>query len=286
MRRVLLVTLSTALALTTTACDFGGGDTGTDTTVSQSPSVVSVPTTQPSPTPTSTPVGRNQARGIVLPDLISSTDPNQRVQQIESNRPDPFALIPTTPTIELTRDANGQPIQQQPTSSPFPGTASAPRTPSRNTQTSRTPSRNTQTSRAPSRNTQTSRSNRSPNRPGTLAPIPNLVGRAPTTPIAPPPPSPDLARAVLVSGVVQIGNTAFAIVNAPNEPNSRYVKAGQRLSNGQVLVRRIEMNAGSEPVVVLEQYGVEVVRSVESGAPSPSATPAASVPGSNGDRSA
>jgi hypothetical protein len=91
---------------------------------------------------------------------------------------------------------------------------------------------------------------------------------------------------VLVSGVVQIGNTAFAIVNAPNEPNSRYVKAGQRLSNGQVLVRRIEMNAGSEPVVVLEQYGVEVVRSVESGAPSPSATPAASVPGSNGDRSA
>ena len=280
MRRVLLVTLSTALALTTTACDFGGGNTDTDTTISQSPSVVAVPTTQPSPTPTSTPLGRNQARGIVLPDLISSTDPNQRVQQIESNRPDPFALIPTTPTIELTRDANGQPIQQQPTSSSFPGTssgtASAPRTPNRNTQTSRTPNRNTQTSR----------SNRSPNRPGTLAPIPNLVGRAPTTPIAPPPPSPDLARAVLVSGVVQIGNTAFAIVNAPNEPNSRYVKAGQRLSNGQVLVRRIEMNAGSEPVVVLEQYGVEVVRSVESGAPSPSATPAASVPGSNGDRPA
>lgn len=281
MRRALLITLSTALAVITAACDFGGG--GTDvTTITQSPSAV--PTGQPTPTPSPSPA-QSQPRGIVLPDLISSTDPNQRIQQIESSRSDPFALIPTTPRVELPRDANGRIIQPPSQSVPGTPTVVVPRntpqgTPTVNRRTQNT--RNTpQGTRTANRRTQNTRTNRSTNRPGTLAPIPNLVGRAPTTPIAPPPPSPDLARAVQVSGVVQIGNTAFAIVNAPNEPTSRYVKAGQRLSNGQVLVRRIEMNAGSEPVVVLEQYGVEVVRSVESGAPTPSATPAASAPSSN-----
>jgi hypothetical protein len=82
---------------------------------------------------------------------------------------------------------------------------------------------------------------------------------------------------------VQIGGTPYAIVTAPNEPTSRYVRAGQRLSNGQVLVRRIEMNTGIEPVVVLEQFGVEVVRSIgEGGAPGAGTTPAAAVPNSSG----
>jgi hypothetical protein len=70
-------------------------------------------------------------------------------------------------------------------------------------------------------------------------------------------------------GVVQIGNTPYAIVQAPNEPTSRYVRPGQRLSNGEVLVRRIEMNA-PEPVVVLEQVGVEVRIATGSGGPPPS----------------
>jgi hypothetical protein len=37
---------------------------------------------------------------------------------------------------------------------------------------------------------------------------------------------------------------------------------GQRLSNGQVLVKRIEVNNGASPVVILEQYGREVARRV------------------------
>jgi hypothetical protein len=73
---------------------------------------------------------------------------------------------------------------------------------------------------------------------------------------------------VQVLGVVQIGNTAHAIVQAPNEPTSRYVQVGQRLSNGQVLVKRIEMSRGAEePVVVLEQYGIEVPTAVGQGGP-------------------
>ena len=82
------------------------------------------------------------------------------------------------------------------------------------------------------------------------------------TPDFPTGPQPDLARAVAVTGVIKVGNEVQAIVEAPNESTSRYVRAGQRLSNGRVLVKRIEVYEGSEPLVVLEQDGVEVPRKV------------------------
>ena len=50
-------------------------------------------------------------------------------------------------------------------------------------------------------------------------------------------------------------------MKVPNEP-SQYVKEGQRLSNGRVLVKRIEANRGPTPVVILEENGVEVAKRV------------------------
>jgi hypothetical protein len=70
-----------------------------------------------------------------------------------------------------------------------------------------------------------------------------------------------------VTGVAQVGNEMQAIVKAPNEPTSRYVRVGQRIANGQVLVKRIEMDGGVEPIVVLEENGVEVDRIVGAKAP-------------------
>jgi Tfp pilus assembly protein PilP len=75
-----------------------------------------------------------------------------------------------------------------------------------------------------------------------------------------------LAEAVLVTGVMTIGNENFAVVQT--SAGSQYVKAGQRVSNGQVLVKRIDMR-GSDPVVVLEENGIEVSRPV--GAPTATA---------------
>jgi hypothetical protein len=72
-------------------------------------------------------------------------------------------------------------------------------------------------------------------------------------------PNPSLAKAVVVTGVVQVGSSPQAIVKAPLEPASRYVSPGQRIANGQVLVKRIEVR-GSEPVVILEELGIEVVK--------------------------
>ncbi|NRB09059.1 MAG: hypothetical protein HRU34_19385 [Richelia sp.] len=80
-------------------------------------------------------------------------------------------------------------------------------------------------------------------------------------PVLPPPPKPEIAEAVVVSGVVVIGSTPKAIIKVPDEPTTRYVEAGQRLGNG-LLIKRIEMNEASEPTVILEQFGIEVAKMV------------------------
>lgn len=87
---------------------------------------------------------------------------------------------------------------------------------------------------------------------------------APQPPIIQPPgpPEPDLARNIVVSGIIEIGGVTQLIVKAPNERFSRYVQPGQYISNGQVLVKRIERNQSLTPIVVLEQFGIEVFKEV------------------------
>jgi len=99
----------------------------------------------------------------------------------------------------------------------------------------------------------------------------------PQVPIVPPPPSTDLATGTEVSGVVKVGNETQVIVKVPNEPTSRYVKIGQRLSNGQVLVKRVDLKEGAEPIVILEQNGVEVAKAVGEKPPSREQQPASAV---------
>lgn len=106
---------------------------------------------------------------------------------------------------------------------------------------------------------------------GTVAVAPPKLPALPDRPLLP---DPVLAKAVEVTGVVQVGGSVQAIVKAPDEPTARYVGVGQRLSNGQVLVKRIEL-AGSEPLVVLEQSGVEVSRAVGQAPEGASPTPGA-----------
>jgi hypothetical protein len=102
--------------------------------------------------------------------------------------------------------------------------------------------------------------------------LPQVVPNPTLVSVLPPPKQPDLARAVLVTGVVLISKEPQAIIKVPDEPTSRYVQAGQRLANG-VLIKRIEMNGGSNPIVILEQYGIEVAKMVGEG--SVNSTPSA-----------
>ena len=71
-----------------------------------------------------------------------------------------------------------------------------------------------------------------------------------------------LANAVEVSGVVVVGSVAHVIVKAPNEASSRHRQVGQRLSNGQVLIKRLELKTGFDPIIILEENGIEVAKAI------------------------
>jgi hypothetical protein len=71
-----------------------------------------------------------------------------------------------------------------------------------------------------------------------------------------------LAEDVIITGVVEVGGITNIIVRAPEEASSRYVQVGQYLSNGRILVKRVESNNSPTPLVILEEDGVEVAKEV------------------------
>lgn len=80
----------------------------------------------------------------------------------------------------------------------------------------------------------------------------------PPEPIPPPPPSTDLAQGTEVTGVIRAGGQVQVIVKAPNEATSRYVKVGDRIALGEVLVKEVQNLETADPIVILEQNGIEV----------------------------
>jgi len=75
---------------------------------------------------------------------------------------------------------------------------------------------------------------------------------------------PTLAQDVVISGLLEADGRTRIIVQAPEESSSRYVEVGQYLSNGQVLVKRIDENHFPTPMIILEQSGVEVAKTIGS----------------------
>jgi hypothetical protein len=109
-----------------------------------------------------------------------------------------------------------------------------------------------------------------------LPPVPQTISLPQTAipqplPVPPPPatsllsqnvPVQSSAETIQISGVLQVGGKTNVIIKDPNEQTSRSVAVGERLANGKVLVKRVQM--GLEPVVILEQGGRDIVRSVGS----------------------
>jgi hypothetical protein len=261
MRQVSLIAASIGLVLFLGGCSGGeGGDAVSQETPAAPEQAAPAASPGQSPsaaTPAATANRPNRPRGILPADLISSTNPDQRLRSIQSARPDPFSLVPTSPSVTITREVRASGNGQS------PGSAVG--------------------SSGGSGGSSGGGGSTRPGRPsGTQAMLPQLIPALPDIPRLPRPlpaslaPQPELARAVSVSGVVQIGSIVYAIVDAPDEPSSRYVQVGQRLSNGEIIVRRIDMN-GSDSSVILEQAGMQVVRRVGDAPvlPTPPAAPAA-----------
>jgi hypothetical protein len=220
-----------------------------------------------------------------IPGLLASTDPDERARQVQQairkgrTVADPFASLPPilsfkTPVVSAATDDGTDAKRTLPLLPPLPGGVELKPIPR-----IRTVPSNTIAGRPGSSNNGSPRGNNGGYPSSSRPNVPNIALRPPVAPGGdgtskpvpvpaeplkplPPIPDPSLAKAVEVTGVVVIGGVPRAIVKAPNEPTSRYVTVGQRLSNGLVLVKRIEVNSGSDPVVILEQSGVEVSRAV------------------------
>lgn len=183
--------------------------------------------------------------------LIVSTQPTKI--PIAQGRTDPFSSITIAP------------IKQ-----------SVPREKTQQTQTQQSKTQNSQIQKPkpqnqPAQNQQTQKpKNQNQNLPQNQPKTKRLLTNpAPVKnpPLPPAPPAIDLAKAVQVNGVMEIKGRVSAIVKEPDEQISRTVNAGDYLSQGKVLVKRIEFNDNREPVVILEQNGVEVIKQVGSSGP-------------------
>ncbi|MFE4105194.1 hypothetical protein [Almyronema epifaneia] len=202
------------------------------------------------------------AAAIASAELIQSTDPEERVNQVLKNRNDPFATVPIPPPPQVV-----PPPQQTPTASSPSGASGGNNRPPSPGGLPPVATRPSGSSTRQGTGTPGGAAGSSANRPGTTSPQQTIPTPSPIQPL-PVLPRPELATEVQVTGVVQIGNKAHAIVQAPGETTSRYVSAGQRLSNGRILVKRIEVREGIEPRVILEENGIEVAVTVgSSGAP-------------------
>ena len=73
---------------------------------------------------------------------------------------------------------------------------------------------------------------------------------------------PSLAEQVIVTGIVRLGGRTKVIVKAPEEAVARHVNIGERVSNGLVLIKRVEGLNSPTPKVVLEHKGIEIKKGV------------------------
>jgi hypothetical protein len=183
--------------------------------------------------------------------LIQPTNATERVVVVSKGRTDPFAQIGGQTVGEMSNITDARAVPALP-----PLAIAGRKLPTRSAVSlvaTKIPLNQNKVARIPKAH------------PGLIQVLPKLLPQVVSNPtlvsVLPPPAQPELARAVIVSGVVLLGKEPQAIIKMPNELTSRYVQARQRLANG-LLIKRIEMNEGSNPIVILEQYGIEVAKMV------------------------
>lgn len=284
MGRYSKIAVTTIAILTIAGCSSEGGEqaaTPTPTTA-----VTTAATPAPAATtaaqPFSNPVvpGKPQVTTVATvatPNLIQPTNSTQRAIDITRGRPDPFAQIvaPSVPMMPTTSAPNFRRVV--PVLPTLPRVSSVANSSIR--RRSSVISARTRPITVPMNRRVIATLPRPMSRGRGFTPVlprvmPQVVPNPSLVSVLPPTPQPELARAVAVTGVVLVGSEPQAIIKVPTEPTSRYVQAGDRLSNG-LLVKRIEMNEGSEPVVIFEQFGIEVARMVGEGAAAPATTASA-----------
>ncbi|MGD1858703.1 MAG: hypothetical protein ACFB0E_01880 [Leptolyngbyaceae cyanobacterium] len=186
--------------------------------------------------------GLPTAAEVARAELLPSTDSNERFNEIDRERSDPYAFVPIAPPPRPTPPA------------PENGGGG-------NNGNGNNPNQAGGGNARPA----------APNNQGAGGTQPN-GGNAQPSPNEPLPDLPEptvIASQVQITGVASVDGKTYAIVKAPNEPTSRYVQVGERIANGSVLVKRIENRSGTAPVVILEERGQEIALPVGANMGSP-----------------
>ncbi|MBW4520886.1 MAG: hypothetical protein KME16_14430 [Scytolyngbya sp. HA4215-MV1] len=172
-------------------------------------------------------------QAIAVPGMIQPVKGSQRSQKVAFNsQRDPFAQLPIAP-IQVSAQTKTVSPGIKPTAQP---NATKPAQVTTRPLSNPAPNPGNSTSFPPS------------------APLPLPSSASPVSRTA-------LAEAVAIDGVVQVKGKASVIVRSPNE-TSRTVRVGEYIAGGKVLVKRIDMKQYGDPVVILEQNGVEVIKMV------------------------
>jgi hypothetical protein len=207
----------------------------------QTPASVAPTFADPLVNPATKPIARP------VPGLLQPTNAATRIPGIVTGRRDPFAVVPGSqmPLVISSRPASSRvavsPLPRNITKLPPQSIPSVGVVPS----LSLPP---IAVGAYPN-----SLPNLSPMPPGSLPPV--------TIPVAPPSRT-SVADAIAVNGVVQVGGKWTVIVKEPSATSSRHVAVGEYLENGKVLVKRIVAAGSADPVVVLQQNGVEIRKSL------------------------
>lgn len=186
----------------------------------------------------------------VVPGLLQPTNAKVRIPVVAAGRTDPFSPVPN------------RVVQYRVTAKPkVQTTALRPPVPS-------SPPSNLPVSGLPRITMSPLPAYPPPGMPLPTAALPN-AGMTPLPPVELPiaPPSPTaLAEEIEVTGILQVGTKWSVIVKEPGAHTSRYVSPGDYLENGKVLVKKIMAPTSTEPVVVLQQAGKEIIKSIGSSA--------------------
>ncbi|HEY9637044.1 MAG TPA: hypothetical protein V6D14_26830 [Coleofasciculaceae cyanobacterium] len=230
--------------------------------------VSQAPTPKPSVEPVSVapkPSIPSPAANVAPTGLILPTNPT--TLPISRGRIDPFGAVAVSPVKQTVPNQMAQPNKnhsqksQQIKSQPEkpqriksqPDKPQQIKSQSDKSQPLKSPSDKFQLNKPQSNKTQSDKSQ--PEKPQQNAIQPNKTISKPST---------NLARAVEVNGVINLEGRLKAIVKEADEKISRSVSEGDYLSKGAVLVKRIQVDSNQEPLVILEQNGVEVIKPVSS----------------------
>ncbi|MEQ8538408.1 MAG: hypothetical protein RIB93_13290 [Coleofasciculus sp. D1-CHI-01] len=233
--------------------------------ISQTPQPESSVATAPTQPEAET--ANNQSKTLVPPPPAGLIPSSRLIEiPVAKARQDPFSTVKVAPNQQSTPKSTTPPTQPQPAKTQ-PSQPKASETPAK---TQPSPTLEPKRQPSPTKSSPTPAANKkSPETPApktqTPKPQPSPAPSETTVIEEPPAPSTELADAVKVSGVMQLEGQWNAIVKASAKTTSRYVRAGDSLLNGAVLVKRIELGTNKEPLVILEQNGVEVIKYVGSG---------------------